>query len=107
MLSPAGSRKEDNRNREFKRNKTRTLLSPILDKLDCKEEMSNQSILQFSSPYELLIDIIDKQLNSKIVGCVLESTSLLEGNLVLGGAILLERKGVAKKRKNALPTSHP
>jgi hypothetical protein len=96
MLSPAGSRKEDNRNREFKKTKTRTLLSPILDKFDCKEEMSNQSILQYSSPYKLLIDIIDKQLNSKIVGCVLESTSLLEGNLVLGGAILLERKGVAK-----------
>ena len=96
MRSPADSRKEDNRNREFKRTKTRTLLSPILDKFESKEEMFNKSMLQYSSPYELLIDIIDKQLNSKIVGCVLESSSLLEGNLVLGGAILLERKGVTK-----------
>ena len=96
MRSPADSRKEDNRNREFKRTKTRTLLSPILDKFESKEEMFNKSMLQYSSPYELLIDIIDEQLNSKIVGCVLESSSLLEGNLVLGGAILLERKGVTK-----------
>lgn len=96
MRSPADSRKEDNRNREFKRTKTRTLLSPILDKFESNEEMFNKSMLQYSSPYELLIDIIDEQLNSKIVGCVLESSSLLEGNLVLGGAILLERKGVTK-----------
>lgn len=94
MRSPADSGKEDNRNREFKMTKTRMLLSPILDKFDSKEEMLNKSMLQYSSPYELLIDIIDEQFNSKIVGCVLESTSLLEENLVLGGAILLERKGV-------------
>ena len=94
MRSPADSRKEETGKKGIQ--KARTLLSPILDKFESKEEMFNKSMLQYSSPYELLIDIIDEQLNSKIVGCVLELSSLLEGNLVLGGAILLERKGVTK-----------
>ena len=64
--------------------------------LDSKKEVFEDSLLPYSSPYDLLLDIIDEQLNSKLVGCVLEPTSLIEGNLVLGGAILLERKGVEK-----------
>jgi len=65
--------------------------------LDSKQEMvGEQSILPYSSPYELLLEIIDEQLNSVVLGCVLEQTSLLEGNLVLGGALLLQRKGVPK-----------
>mmetsp|Transcript_33614 Transcript_33614/g.70682 ORF Transcript_33614/g.70682 Transcript_33614/m.70682 type:complete len:904 (-) Transcript_33614:36-2747(-) len=98
-----------------KRKKTQSLLISILDKfaeqenpppyrgaigypakLDTKKEMFEDSILPYSSPYELLIDIIDEQLNSEVMGCVLEPTSLLEGNLVLGGALLLKRKGVQK-----------
>jgi hypothetical protein len=102
--------------RMAKRNTTaQSLLLSILDKLteqdnpppyrgaigyppilDSKEEMFEQSILPYSSPYELLLEIIDEQLNSVVLGCVLENTSLLDGNLVLGGALLLQRKGVPK-----------
>jgi len=65
-------------------------------KQDTKQEMLEDSVLPYSSPYELLLEIIDEQLNSKVIGCVLEPTSLIEGNLVLGGALLLQRKGVVK-----------
>ncbi|KAL7545258.1 hypothetical protein ACHAWF_008606, partial [Thalassiosira exigua] len=65
-------------------------------KLDTKEEVFDDSVLPYASPYELLLEIVDEQLNSEVVGCVLEPASLLEENLVLGGAILLERKGVTK-----------
>ncbi|KAL3773623.1 hypothetical protein ACHAW5_008210 [Stephanodiscus triporus] len=112
------SKKEEDekRRRRGKKEKARSLLSSILDKLseqnnpppyrgaigypamlDTREEMFELSALPYSSPYELLLDIIEEQLNSKVVGCVLEPASLLEGNLVLGGAILLERMGVPKR----------
>jgi len=65
-------------------------------KLDTKKEVFEDSILPYTSPYELLIDIIEEQLNSEVMCCVLEPTSLLQGNLVLGGALLLKRKGVTK-----------
>ena len=58
--------------------------------------MFEELILPYSSPYKLLLETIDEKLNSEVVGCVLEPTSLLEGNLVLGGALLLKRKGVQK-----------
>lgn len=96
-------------------NKTQTLLVAILDKLteqeypppyrgaigypaklDTKEEMVEESLLPYASPYEQLIDVINDQLNSDVIGCVLEQTSLLEGNKVLGGALLLQRKGRMK-----------
>mmetsp|Transcript_10061 Transcript_10061/g.18092 ORF Transcript_10061/g.18092 Transcript_10061/m.18092 type:complete len:839 (-) Transcript_10061:153-2669(-) len=99
----------------IKQSKKQSLLSSILDKLtdqenpapyrgaigypaklDSKKEMFEDSILPYSSPYELLLETIDEQLNSEVMGCVLEPTSLLEGNLVLGGALLLKRKGVQK-----------
>ena len=65
--------------------------------LDPREEMFKSSALPYSSPYELLLDIIEEQLNSKVAGCILEPASLLRGNVVLGGAILLERMGVPKR----------
>ncbi|KAL7542861.1 hypothetical protein ACHAXR_012159 [Thalassiosira sp. AJA248-18] len=65
-------------------------------KLDTKKEVFEESIMPYSSPYELLLEVIDEQLNSEVMACVLEPTSLLEGNLVLGGALLLRRKGVEK-----------
>ena len=65
-------------------------------KLDTKEEMFQESILPYSSPYDLMLDIINEQLNSEVIGCVLEQTSLFTGNLVLGGALLLKRKGRRK-----------
>ena len=63
--------------------------------LDTKSDVEG-SVLPYTSPYELLMEIINEQLNSDIIGCVLEPTSLLDGNLVLGGALLLKRRGVDK-----------
>jgi hypothetical protein len=57
---------------------------------------SADKLPQYASPYSLLLEIINEQLNAEIVACVLEQTSLLEGNLVLGGALLLQRKGRKK-----------
>jgi hypothetical protein len=95
---------EDESRRKERKEKTRSLLSSILDRLaeqdnpppyrgavgypamlDTREEMFDMSDLPHSSPYEMLLDVIGEQLYSKVVGCVLEPTSLLEGNLVLGG----------------------
>ena len=109
-------KKSESKNKTRQRNKkTQTLLMYILDrlaiqdnpppyrgaigfpaKLDTKEEVFEDSILPYTSPYDLLLEVIDEQLNSEVMGCVLEPTSLLEGNLVFGGAILLRRKGVDK-----------
>ncbi|KAL7479466.1 hypothetical protein ACHAW6_005190 [Cyclotella cf. meneghiniana] len=66
-----------------------------LPKLDSQDE-SEDSSQGYSSPYQLLLEIINEQLNADVVACVLEQTSLLEGNLVLGGALLLQRKGRKK-----------
>ena len=65
-------------------------------KIDSKKEMFEDSVLPYSSPYEMLNEIISEQLNSEVIGCVLEQSSLLEGNLVVGGCILLKRKGVQR-----------
>lgn len=58
--------------------------------LDSKKDI-NDSRLPYSSPYDLLKEILQDQLNAKVIGCVLENTSLLKGNLALGGAIALQR----------------
>lgn len=65
-------------------------------KLDSKKEMFEDSVLPYSSPYELLNEIISEQLNSEVIGCVLEQCSLLEGNLVVGGSLLLKRKSAER-----------
>ncbi|KAG7360365.1 hypothetical protein IV203_035464 [Nitzschia inconspicua] len=51
----------------------------------------------YRSPFDLVLEILDDQLNAKVIGCALENISLLRGNLVLGGAIVIQRK-VANKR---------
>jgi hypothetical protein len=99
----ANSKDEERKRKKMRREETRSLLSSILDrlvdeqippyrgaigypaKLDSGEDIFERSALPYSSPYELLLEIIEEQLNSKVVGCVLEPASLLEGNLVLGG----------------------
>ena len=60
--------------------------------LDSKQDI-DQNILDglYRSPYDLLKEILYDQLNAKVIGCALENTSLLRGNLVLGGAIVLQR----------------
>ena len=66
-----------------------------------KREDPVERVQQYTSPYSLCREIINEQLNAEVVACVLEKTSLLEGNLVLGGAIVLERKGKTKSTKFA------
>lgn len=65
--------------------------------IDTKEEMFEKSILPYSSPYELMTEIINEQLNADVIGCIIENTSLFDGGVVLGGALILERRGVPKK----------
>merc|ERR1712238_650220 len=67
--------------------------------IDTKEEMFEKSVLPYTSPYELLLEIIQEQLNSDVVGCVLENSSLFPGTLVLEGAIVLRRRGRKKSIK--------
>lgn len=57
------------------------------------------SVLPYTSPYDLLREILDDQLNCEVIGTVLENTSLLKGTLALGGALVLRRK-TAKKKVN-------
>jgi hypothetical protein len=59
--------------------------------LDSKEDISD-SLLPYTSPYDLLKEILEDQLNARAIGCVLENTSLLRGNLALGGAVVLQRR---------------
>ncbi len=61
--------------------------APILDSKQDIEE----SLLPYTSPYDLLKEILADQLNAKVIGCILENTSILRGNLALGGAIVLQR----------------
>lgn len=58
--------------------------------LDSKEDVDG-SLLSYTSPFDLLKEILEDQLNAKVIGCVLENMSLLRGNTALGGAIVLQR----------------
>jgi hypothetical protein len=69
--------------------------SPLLDTKDDIEG----SRLPYTSPFDLLKEIVEDQLNARVIGCVLEDSSLLKGNTVLGGAIVLQRITPTKTRK--------
>jgi hypothetical protein len=71
-------------------------------KIDSRRELE-QSFFErsYRSPFDLLKEILDDQLNAKVIGCALENTSLLRGNLVLGGAIVIQRKIVTKTTRIA------
>lgn len=58
--------------------------------LDSKEDI-DESRLPYTSPFDLLKEILADQLNARVIGCVLENSSLLKGNIVLGGAVVLQR----------------
>jgi len=64
--------------------------------IDTKEEMFEKSRLPYTSPFELMNEIINEQLNADVIGCVLENTSLFSGRLVLGGSVILMRRGRKK-----------
>jgi hypothetical protein len=68
--------------------------------LDSKDDI-DESRLPYTSPFDLLKDILEDQLNAKVIGCVLENTSLLRGNLALGGAIVLQRLAPSRTAKLA------
>jgi hypothetical protein len=63
--------------------------------LDSKQDVDD-SLLPYTSPYDLLKEILDDQLNARVIGCVLENTSLLKGTTALGGAVVLQRKTTTK-----------
>ena len=64
--------------------------------IDSPEEMFMKSILPYRSPYDLLLEIISEQLNADVIGTAVEDTSLFDGEVVLGGAIVLRRRGRPK-----------
>ncbi|KAL7565241.1 hypothetical protein ACA910_014539 [Epithemia clementina (nom. ined.)] len=55
------------------------------------------SLEQFTSSYDMLVNIIENQLKADVIGCVLENTSLLEGTIVIGGAVVLRRRTAQKQ----------
>ena len=64
--------------------------------LDTQEDLEKGETA-YSSPYDLMNEIINDQLNAEVIGCVLENTSLLSGTLALGGAVVLRRKTHTKE----------
>jgi len=66
--------------------------------LDTKEDIDG-SLLPYTSPFDVLKEILEDQLKARVIGCVLENSSLLKGNTVLGGAIVLQRITATKTRK--------
>jgi hypothetical protein len=71
--------------------------------LDSKQDIE-ESLLPYTSPYDFLKEILKDQLNAKVIGCVLENTSLLRGNLAVGGVVILQRI-VAKETVKVLGES--
>jgi len=65
--------------------------------IDSKEDVYKKSILPYSSPFELMNEIIEEQLNAEVVGVIIEDTSLFTGSTIFGGGIVLRRKGRKKK----------
>jgi hypothetical protein len=66
--------------------------------LDTKDDIEG-SRLPYTSPFDMLKEILEDQLNARVIGCVLENSSLLKGSTVLGGAIVLQRITPTKTRK--------
>ena len=64
--------------------------------VDTPEEMFWKSVLPYRSPYDLLLEIISEQLNADVIGAALEDTSIFDNEVVLGGAVVLRRRGRPK-----------
>jgi len=70
--------------------------------LDTRQDIEEAFLATcYRSPFDLLEEILLDQLNAKVIGCALENTSLLRGNLVLGGAIVLQRQTPTKRTQLA------
>jgi hypothetical protein len=64
-------------------------------RLDSKSDIAD-SLLPYTSPFDLLKEILQDQLQARVIGCALENTSLLQGNLAMGGAVILQRIAATK-----------
>jgi len=64
--------------------------------IDTEQEMLEDSVLPYTSPFDLMNEIINEQLNAKVIGCIIENTSLSTGTISLGGAVVLKRMGRKK-----------
>jgi len=64
--------------------------------VDTPEEMFWKSVLPYRSPYDLLLEIISEQLNADVIGAALEDTSIFDNEVILGGAVVLRRRGRPK-----------
>jgi len=64
--------------------------------IDTKDEMFQKSILPYSSPFEMMKEIINEQLNAEVIGCIIEDASLFQGSTIFGGGIAIQRKGRKK-----------
>ncbi len=58
--------------------------------LDTRTQVDASYLPSYTSPYDVMKDIIEDQLNAECIGVVLENTSFFQ--LTLGGAIILQRK---------------
>lgn len=58
--------------------------------LDSEDDLAD-SMLPYTSPFDLMREILQDQLQARVIGALLENTSLLDGTLTVGGAILLQR----------------
>ena len=61
--------------------------APMLD----TEQDIETGTLPFSSPFGLMKEILEDQCKAKVIGALLENTSLLQGTLAVGGAIIIQR----------------
>jgi hypothetical protein len=59
--------------------------------LDSREDLED-AMLPYTSPFDLMREIIETQLQAQVMGVVLENNSLLTGTLALGGAVILQKK---------------
>ena len=66
--------------------------------VDSKEDMFNNSIMPYNGPLDLLCELIDNQLRADITGVFLENSWLLDNNIVLGGACVLQRRGTYEEK---------
>jgi hypothetical protein len=66
-------------------------LAQLLESVVRRSESDNEA------PYDLVKEIIGDQLNADVIGAILENTSLLDGTLSVGGAVVLRRKTPRKE----------
>jgi hypothetical protein len=59
--------------------------APMLD------DPEDIKLLPYTSPFDFMKEVIEDQMNAQVIGAILENSSLLEGTLTLGGALILRR----------------